>query len=144
MKTPMQTKESVIRVWHLIDLNQQTLGRTATKIAKLLMGKDKPTFTPHIDGGDYVVALNAAKVKVTGNKTTGKIYRHHTGYPGGFREFRYEEVMAKDPRKIILEAVKGMLPKNKLRDIRMKRLKVFVDDQHPYAAHMKQPANAGE
>jgi large subunit ribosomal protein L13 len=136
MKTPMQKKEAVKREWHLIDLNQQTLGRVAIGIAKLLMGKDKPTYTPHVDGGDYVVVVNAKQVVVTGNKQTGKIYRHHTGFPGGFREFRYEEVMAKDPREIIMHAVKGMLPKNKLRDLRLKRLKVYVGDKHPYEKHL--------
>jgi large subunit ribosomal protein L13 len=136
MKTPMQKKEAVNRSWHLIDLDSQTLGRISITIAKLLMGKDKTTITPHVDGGDYVVAVNAAKINVTGKKTTDKIYRHHTGFPGGFREQRFEEVMAKDPRKIILMAVSGMLPKNKLRDIRLARLKVFVDDQHPYEAQL--------
>lgn len=127
------TKASVIkRSWHLVDVQAITLGRISTQIASLLMGKNKPIYTPALDCGDYVVVVNAAQVRVTGNKNSGKMYRHHTGYPDGFREFTYAQVMAKDPREIIIRSVKGMLPKNKLRDPRLKRLKVYINDQHPY------------
>lgn len=133
MKTPMDTAKSIKRAWHLIDLDGKTLGRISTQIALFLMGKTKTSYTPHIDNGDYVVAINAAKVKVTGKKTTDKIYRHHTGFPSGFREYTYNQVMAKDPKKIIMLSVKGMLPKNRLRADRLKRLKIFVNANHPYA-----------
>ena len=132
MKTHVTKSKDVERNWHLVDLKGQTLGRVSTGIAKLLMGKDKVYFTPNIDCGDYVVVVNAEAVKVTGGKEDKKLYRHHTGYPGGFREYTYAEVQAKDPKRIIEHSVKGMLPKNKLRSLRMKRLKVFVDAVHPY------------
>jgi len=128
------TKPSMItRHWHLIDLKDKVLGRSATQISKLLIGKNKPYYTAHLDCGDYIVAINAAKVKVTGKKKENKLYRHHTGYPGGFKELTYNQMMAKDPKKIIQLAVKGMLPKNKLRSARLKRLKVFINDTHPYS-----------
>ena len=132
MTTSVTKTTDIKRDWHLIDLKGQTLGRVSTQIATLLMGKNKPYFTPNLDCGDYVVVINASKVKVTGRKKSDKLYRHHTGYPGGFREFTFDQVQTKDPKKIITHSVKGMLPKNKLRDKRMKRLKVFVNDSHNY------------
>lgn len=135
-KTSMVTAKDIKRAWHLVDLDGQTLGRAATRIATLLIGKHKPTYVPHLDCGDYVVIINAAKVKVTGTKTTDKIYRHHTMHPGGFREIPYEKMMAKDPRKIITLALSGMIPHNKLHDPRLKRLKVFVGATHPYAQQL--------
>ena len=132
MKTTVTKKNTIKRHWHLVDLKNQTLGRVSTQIAEKLIGKHKPYFTPNLDCGDYVVVVNASHVEVTGKKRTDKLYRHHTGYPGGFREYTFEQVQSKDPRKIINHSIKGMLPKNKLRDKRMKRLKVFIDANHPY------------
>lgn len=127
------TKQSEIkRNWHLIDLKNEILGRSASQIAVLLIGKNKPYYTPHLDCGDYVVAVNAKKVKVTGKKQKQKMYYHHSGYPGGFKKMTFEQIMKKDPRKVIELAVKGMLPKNKLRDRRMQRIKIFEHDKHPY------------
>lgn len=132
MKTTVTKPSQVQRHWHHIDLKGQTLGRSATTIARWLIGKDKPYFAPNVDCGDYVVVTNAAKVRVTGNKKTDKLYQHHTGYPGGFRETNFESLLKKDPAKVITHAVKGMLPKNKLQSPRLKRLKVFADENHPY------------
>lgn len=134
----LTTKASTItRSWHMVDASDQILGRLSTGIAGQLMGKNKPYFVPHLDCGDYVVVTNAAKVKLTGNKFDQKKYYRHSGYPGGFREVPFEEQMAKDPRQIIRRAVANMLPKNKLRDLRLARLKIFTDDQHPYADKFK-------
>lgn len=133
MKSTNMSANDITRAWHLIDLTDQTLGRVSTKIATLLIGKHKQSYVPHLDCGDYVVITNAAKFKVTGNKLKGKLYRSHSGYPGGFKEWTLGEQLEKDPKKIILESVKGMLPKNKLRAPRLKRLKVFVDEAHTYA-----------
>jgi len=123
--------------WHLIDANGQILGRLASEIATLLIGKNKPYFVPHLDCGDYVVVINAKEIKVTGKKETQKQYYRHSGYPGGFRQVTLKEQMAKDPRKIIEHAVAGMLPKNKLKDKRLVRLKIFIDEKHPYGEKVK-------
>ena len=131
-KTKIISAKDIKPAWHLLDAKDQVLGRLLTNAAELLMGKHKPSFTSNLENGDFVVVINAKEVVVTRNKATGKIYRHHTGFPGGFREIMYKDVMAKDPRKIITKAVAGMLPKNKLRAVRLKRLKVFTDDKHPY------------
>jgi len=139
MKTTQLKSPQINRKWHLIDLQGQTLGRVSTEIASLLIGKHKPESSPHLDNGDFVVAINAKDIKVTGKKMTDKLYQSHSGYPGGFKELRLEQVMAKDPRQVIEHAVKGMLPKNKLQQPRMRRLKVFVDNQHPYQNHFKTP-----
>lgn len=130
--TPRARKEDVVRSWHLIDMNGKVLGRTVTDIANLLIGKKKTTYEAHVDGGDYVVVINAKNVSVTGRKKEQKIYTRYSGYPGGLREATFQEVMNKDPRKIIKNAVSGMLPKNKLRAVRMTRLYVFTDNTHPY------------
>ncbi len=137
MKTYSQRKEDVKREWHLLDARGQVLGRLAVQAAKLLVGKHKPTYTPHIDGGDYVVVINAANIRVTGRKMKQKMYYHHTGYLGNLKELSLAQMMGKDPRKVIELAVKRMLPKNKLQQQRMARLKVFNDDQHPYADKLK-------
>ena len=123
--------------WHLIDANGQILGRLASEIATLLIGKHKPYFVPHLDCGDFVVVTNAAEVVVTGRKSKDKKYYRHSGYPGGFRQVTLKEQMAKDPRKIIEHAVAGMLPKNKLKDKRLARLKIFIDEKHPYESKLK-------
>ena len=133
MKTSVLKGNQVNRNWHLIDLSNQTLGRICTQIASILMGKDKTTFSYHRDDGDYVVAINAADIRVTGSDLKDKIYRRHTHWPGGLKELTLNEKNKKDPRLVIKSGVYGMLPKNKLRDRRMTRLKIFTDSNHPYA-----------
>jgi len=123
--------------WHLIDLSGQTLGRVATQIAGLLMGKHKAAYFPNLDQGDYVVAINSDQIKVTGKKLADKKYYRHSGYPGGLKEVTLGEQMEKDSRKVIEKAVKGMLPKNKLQEPRLRRLKVFKDASHPYNNQLK-------
>lgn len=136
--TTYSTKASEIkRSWHLIDARSQILGRLATRISRFLMGKHKPYFVPYLDCGDYVVVINAKEIKVTGKKETQKQYYRHSGYPGGFRQITFEKQKAKDPRKIIYHAVAGMLPKNKLKDKRLTRLKIFIDEKHPYEDKVK-------
>ena len=133
MKKTKVTKASEIkREWHLINAQGKILGRLASQIAKILMGKDKPYYTPNLDCGDYLVVINAAKIEISGRKRKQKLYRRHSGYPGGFRELTFTQLMKRDPRKIIRYAVTGMLPQNKLRDRRLARMKVFVNDEHPY------------
>lgn len=136
MKTTTVKPTDITRSWHLIDLQGQTLGRVATQIAKLLMGKNKVLSGGHLDGGDFVVAINADNIKVTGNKLTSKIYASHSGFPGGLKERSLEHMMAQDSRKVIEKAVKGMLPKDKHQQNRLRRLKVFVNSTHPYAAEL--------
>jgi len=133
MKTTVLKGNQVERKWHLIDVKDQTLGRVCTQIASLLMGKDKVTFSYHRDDGDYVVVINSDEVQTTGKKLKQKIYRHHTHWSGGLRELSLGEMMTKDSRRVIVSGVYGMLPKNKLRDQRMTRLKVFVGSEHKYA-----------
>ncbi len=135
MTTPVSAKE-IKRNWHLIDLSGQTLGRASTIMAELLIGKSKVNRTPNLDMGDFVVAINAAKIVVTGKKLSDKKYRRHSGFPGGFREETLAELMTRDPRKVIEKSVKGMLPKNKLQAPRLTRLKVFKDEKHPYAQQL--------
>jgi large subunit ribosomal protein L13 len=136
-KTTTNKGNTIERKWHLIDLNGQTLGRICTQMAELLMGKGKVTFSPHADEGDYVIAINASKVQVTGRKAKQKMYVHYSGFAGGLKELTFAELMKKDPRKVIMTGVYGMLPKNKLRDLRIKRLKVFVGETHPFAEKLK-------
>ncbi len=133
-KTYSQKPTEVTRRWILIDAKDLPLGRLSTEIAKYLIGKYKPSYTPHIDGGDYVVVINAAEVPVTGNKEEAKIYYRHSGFPGGIKDATLREVREKYPERIIESAVKGMLPKNKLSPERMKRLKVFPGSEHAHTA----------
>ena len=119
--------------WYLIDANGQTLGRLATQVATLLDGKSKPTYTPHVVGGDVVIVINAAKVRVSGNKLTDKMYYHHSGYPGGIKEIALKDLLIKNPAKVIEHAVAGMLPKNKLQAQKLKNLKVYATEEHPHA-----------
>jgi len=133
-KTFSEKTADVTRRWILIDATDAPLGRVANAIAKYLIGKYKPTYTPHIDGGDYVVVINAEKVAVTGNKEEGKVYYRHSGFPGGIKDATLKEVREKFPERIITDAVKGMLPKNKLSVGRLERLKVFVGPEHAHAA----------
>lgn len=137
-KTFMQSKEAVVRQWHLVDVSDKILGRVASEIAQKLIGKHKKEYTPHIDAGDYVVVINAAAVAVTGNKPETKLYRRHSGYMGGLKEQTYGELQAKYPERIIEKAVYNMLPKNKLRSDRMTRLKVYAADQHPHKSQFDQ------
>ena len=132
MKTFSLKNTEVSRDWVLFDASGKILGRFATKIADKLRGKDKPTFTPHVDGGDFVVVINADKVKVTGNKAEQKKYFKHSLYPGGLKEKSYKEVLESTPERIIENAVKGMLPKNKLGKSIIKKLKVYSGSEHPH------------
>ena len=137
MKTYSTKLTDIKRQWHLFDLQGKILGREATKIAELLIGKNKIYYTPHLDCGDYVVVINADKVRLTGSKEQQKKYYRHSGYPGGLKVVSFQEQMAKDSRKVISLAVSRMLPKNKLQKQRMKRLKIFKGKEHSYAEKMK-------
>ena len=132
MKTYTLKKEEVERNWFVLDVKDKVLGRIATKIADRIRGKDKPTFTPHTDGGDYVIVINAEKIKVTGSKFDTKKYYHHSLYPGGLKTQTFKELNNKNPEKIIFNAVKGMLPKNKLGKSIIKKLKVFKGPSHDH------------
>ena len=132
MKTFSLKNSEVSRDWVVFDASGKILGRFATKIADKLRGKDKPTFTPHVDGGDFVVVINADKVKVTGNKAEQKKYYKHSLYPGGLKEKSYKAVLESTPERIIENAVKGMLPKNKLGKSIIKKLKVYSGSEHPH------------
>lgn len=131
-KTYSPKMAAVIREWHLVDMSGKILGRTATLVSRLLLGKDKPTYAPHVDIGDFVVVINADKVAVSGEKMSKKLYHWHTGYPGGLRERSLGQMLQKDPQRVVEHAVSKMLPKNKLRSLRLRRLKVFTGTQHPY------------
>ena len=132
MKTFSLKNTEVTRDWVVFDASDKVLGRFATKIADKLRGKDKPTFTPHVDGGDFVVVINAEKLKVTGNKSEQKKYFKHSLYPGGLKEKSYAEVFENNPERIVENAVKGMLPKNKLGKSMIKKLKVYRGSEHPH------------
>jgi large subunit ribosomal protein L13 len=134
MNTYSAKPSDVTRKWYVIDAAQAPLGRTATLVATLLTGKGKPQFTQHIDCGDFVVIINAANIQVTGNKLEDKMYYRHSGYPGGLKEASLKEVLARTPDRAIYEAVRGMLPVNKLRDPRLARLKIYAGAEHNHAA----------
>jgi large subunit ribosomal protein L13 len=138
VKQEKQTKfistENAQRNWIIVDAKDQVLGRLATKVASIIRGKTKPTFTPNSDTGDFVVVINADKVKVTGKREFLKTYAHYSGYPGGLKIRSYEELMAKKPEYIIQSAVKGMLPKNRLGNKLIKKLKVYSGSEHPHKA----------
>ena len=134
MKTYSQKGSEISREWWLIDASSMPLGKLAVVIADKLMGKSKVTYTPHIDNGDYVVVINVKDLVVTGDKMVQKKYYRHSGYPGGIKELKLKEVIEKDPSRAIIEAVKGMLPKNKLAAERLKRLRVFAGSEHAHAA----------
>ena len=134
MKTYSQKSSEISREWWLIDASSLPLGKLAVVIADKLMGKSKVTYTPHIDNGDYVVVVNAKNIKVTGNKLTDKMYYRHSGFPGGLTELKLEEVIEKNPAVAISEAVKGMLPKNKLAADRLARLRIFDGAEHAHTA----------
>ena len=134
MKSYIAKPAEVERKWYVVDAEGKTLGRLASEIAMVLRGKRKPTYTPHVDGGDYVVVINAANTVVTGYKETDKYYYRHSGFPGGIKETQFKEMRERHPERIIEEAVKGMLPKNKLQAERLKRLRVFAGSEHAHTA----------
>ncbi len=134
MKTVVPSKHEIERQWHVIDADGIVLGRLASKAASLLMGKHKPIYTPYIDTGDHVVVVNAAKIRMTGSKEDQKMYRWHSGYPGGLREVGAKQMRLTRPAKMIEEAIKGMLPKNKLGKQMYRKLQVYADAQHPHQA----------
>ena len=134
MKTYMANPSKIERKWYVVDAEGQTLGRMTSEIAKVLRGKNKPEFTPHVDTGDYVVVVNAEKIKVTGKKMDQKIYYHHSDYVGGMRETTLKEMMAKKPEKVVELAVKGMLPKGPLGRAMMKKLHVYAGPDHQQQA----------
>ena len=134
MKTFSAKSSQVKRDWYIVDASDKVLGRLAAEIAHRLRGKHKPEYTPHVDTGDYIVVVNAEKVAVTGNKREDKVYYHHTGHPGGIKSTPFKAMLEKHPTRIIENAVKGMLPKNKLGRAMMSKLKVYAGDQHAHAA----------
>ena len=137
IKTYSTKASDIKREWHVVDASNKVLGKVATQVAGLLMGKHKPLFNRNLDVGDYVVVLNAEKVRVTGNKAKQKEYYSHSGYPGGFKVKTLETVLATHPERILEHAIKGMLPKNRLEDKMMVRLKVIVGETHPYGGQLK-------
>jgi large subunit ribosomal protein L13 len=139
MKTYQAKKEELEHQWYLVNADGKILGRLATKLADLLRGKNKPTYTPHLDTGDFVVVVNAGKVTLTGKKMKDKIYYHHTGYPGGIKEMSAEKLLAKKPTEMIRMAVKGMLPKNSLGRQVLRKLKVYAGADHPHEAQKPVP-----
>ncbi len=138
MKTFSAKPETVKRDWYVVDADGKTLGRMATEIARRLRGKHKPEYTPHVDTGDYIIVINAEKVKVTGNKSTDKMYYRHTGFPGGIKEISFEKLIDKKPEMIIEKAVKGMLPKNPLGRAMYRKLKVYAGPEHQHTAQQPQ------
>ncbi len=138
-RTVSAKPESVDRTWLVFDAEGQTLGRMATRIATVLRGKHKPTFTPHVDTGDFVIVVNADKIVLTGNKLDQKHYHRYSGYFGGLKSKPARQVLAEDPERIILSAVKGMLPKNRLGRAQIKKLKVYSGAEHPHAAQQPKP-----
>jgi ribosomal protein L13 len=134
MKSFIAKPHEVERKWYVIDAENKTLGRLASEVAAILRGKKKPTYTPHVDCGDYVIVINAEKVAVTGKKRKEKIYKRHTGYPGGLREMTFEQLMEKHPTEIVRHAVKGMMPNGKLGRQMYKKLKVYAGPEHGHDA----------
>jgi large subunit ribosomal protein L13 len=134
MKTEFPSKNEITRHWHVIDANGEVLGRVASKAAMVLMGKNKPTYTPFLDTGDHVIVVNAAKVRLTGRKEEQKIYRRHSGYPGGLVEVQARKLRESRPAKMLEDAIAGMLPKTKLGKQMYRKLKVYPGDRHPHQA----------
>ncbi|MBT4123894.1 MAG: 50S ribosomal protein L13 [Candidatus Pacebacteria bacterium] len=133
----MQRKEDVTREWHLVDVKGEVLGRIATQIAEKLIGKDKATYTPHTDAGDFVVVINAREVVVTRDKAQKKMYYRHSGFPGGLKQRSFEEMIQKNPEEVIRLAVKNMLPKNRLQGDRMARLKIYAEADHKHTSQLE-------
>ncbi len=139
MTTVSAKPAEVRRDWYLVDANEKTLGRLASEIAHRLRGKHKPEYTPHVDTGDYIVVINAEKVRVTGNKMKNKVYYHHTGYIGNLKSINLEKLLAEHPERALESAVKGMLPKNSLGRTMFKKLKVYAGSGHKHEAQQPQP-----
>jgi large subunit ribosomal protein L13 len=139
MKTYTAKPGEIERHWYVVDAEAKTLGRLATQIADVLRGKDKPAYTPHIDTGDFVIVVNAEKVRVTGQKLDQKIYYRHSGYPGGLRSRTLREQLERRPEEVLRKAVKGMLPKNKLASAQLRKLKIYAGPDHPHAAQNPEP-----
>ena len=138
MKTRSLKAAEIQKEWYIADAKGKTLGRFASEIAKVLRGKHKPEYTPHVDTGDYIVIVNAAKVAVTGNKYNDKMYHHHTGYVGNLKSVPFKELLAKKPEEVIQKAVKGMLPKGPLGREMARKMKVFAGEEHSHAAQQPQ------
>ncbi len=138
MKTFSAKPQDVRRQWHVVDAEGKTLGRVATEIARVLRGKHKPEYTPHVDTGDYVVVINAEKIGVTGRKLSDKMYHHHTGYIGNLKSTNLEKLLATRPERAIENAVKGMMPRNPLGRAMFRKLKVYAGPDHPHAAQQPQ------
>jgi large subunit ribosomal protein L13 len=134
MKTYQSKKEEINHQWYLVNAEGKVLGRLATELVKILRGKNKPTYTPHLDTGDFVIVVNAGKVSLTGKKMKDKIYYRHTGYPGGIKEMNAEKLLAKKPTEMIRMAVKGMLPKTSLGRQMLRKLKIYAGPNHPHEA----------
>ncbi|MFT6052683.1 MAG: large subunit ribosomal protein L13 [Halioglobus sp.] len=141
MKTFSAKAENVEQDWFLVDAADKTLGRLASEIAHRLRGKHKAEYTPHVDTGDYIVVINAEKVRVSGTKTKNKIYHSHTGYPGGLKSISFEKLIDKAPERVLQKAVKGMLPRNPLGRAMFRKLKVYAGGEHPHAAQQPQVLN---
>jgi large subunit ribosomal protein L13 len=139
MKTFIAKKEGVSRDWYLIDARDQVLGRVAAEIARRLRGKHRPEFTPHTDTGDFIVVINAEKIALTGKKLDDKVYYHHSGYPGGIKSITAGKLLKKKPEDVLRIAVKGMLPKNTLGRMMLKKLKIYAGNDHPHEAQNPRP-----
>ena len=139
MKSYMARPQEVERKWYVVDAEGKTLGRLASEIARILRGKNKPQYTPHVDTGDFVVVVNADRVSVTGRKAEQKLYRRHTGYPGGLREASYEQMMDRKPTEILRKAVYGMMPKTRLGRQQFRKLKIYAGPEHPHEAQRPEP-----
>ena len=139
MKTFSAKKEEVVHDWFQVDAETETLGHLASKIAHILRGKHKPIYTPHVDTGDFIVVTNADKIKLTGNKVQDKQYYRHSGYPGGIKSMNAEEMLEKKPEMVIMKAVRGMLPKNRLGRQMIKKLKIYAGKDHPHMAQQPKP-----
>lgn len=144
MKTISARKEDVKRDWYIVDADGKVLGRLASRVASILRGKHKPIFTPHVDTGDYVIIVNASKIRVTGPKMEDKMYYHHTGYPGGLRSKSLGKFLKEKPGELMRRSIRGMLPKNKLGRAMLKKLKVYSGPEHPHAAQMPKSFEIGE
>jgi large subunit ribosomal protein L13 len=137
-KTPLPSVDSLDRQWYLVDAENQTLGRLASEVASVLRGKNKPVYTPHLDTGDFVIVINADKIRVSGNKPTQKLYRRHSGRPGGMKTETFAHLQARIPERIVEKAIKGMLPHNALGRQLFRKLKVYKGSEHPHAAQQPQ------
>jgi large subunit ribosomal protein L13 len=143
MKTYSPKQKEIRRAWYVVDAQGAVLGRLASEVAKLLRGKHKPTYAPHLDTGDHVIVINAGKVRLSGEKAEKKVYYRHSGYPGGIREVAYEKLHRQHPERLVEQAVRGMLPKNRLGRQMARKLSVYAGDEHPHAAQKPVPLPLG-